>query len=405
MKKKQFWLILLCWSVYTLAYTGRYSYNSNINLIMSDFSVGEGSAGFVSSCFFFAYGAGQIFNGLFCRRYNKKYVLFGALCVSALVNLILYFGVSFSVIKYLWFVNGAVQSTLWSSLILTLTENIEKKNLGKAILAMSTTTSIGTLLAYGGSALFVHFGKYRLSFLMGAGLLAFAAACWLFSYSALTGEIVKEENGSEEKTIEKSGKSGFASILPFFCVFALFAVADNIVKDGLHTWIPVILKNKFSMGDSASILLTLVLPVFGIFGAVAATSLNKLFKDFTKVCGVFFFISAVFIAIAYAFFDGGLWFVVLFSLAIAVFAMHGTNNVITSIAPMYMREKVNSGMLAGLLNGFCYVGSTISAYGLGMLAQNGGWTSVIRLFLVLCSVCTAISVVYIIVKNKGRDKK
>jgi sugar phosphate permease len=42
-----------------------------------------------------------------------------------------------------------------------------------------------------------------------------------------------------------------------------------------------------------------------------------------------------------------------------------------------MKGKVNSGLVAGIINGFCYVGSTISDYGLGAVQEaTGSWSSV-----------------------------
>ena len=37
------------------------------------------------------------------------------------------------------------------------------------------------------------------------------------------------------------------------------------------------------------------------------------------------------------------------------------------------------GKVAGIMNGFCYLGSTISAYGLGSFADAFGWESVFTL--------------------------
>ena len=48
----------------------------------------------------------------------------------------------------------------------------------------------------------------------------------------------------------------------------------------------------------------------------------------------------------------------------------GTNNIITSMLPLYYKDKANAGLLAGVLNGCCYVGSTLSSYGLGMIYDN-----------------------------------
>ena len=48
----------------------------------------------------------------------------------------------------------------------------------------------------------------------------------------------------------------------------------------------------------------------------------------------------------------------------------GTNNIITIMLPLYYKDKANAGLLAGMLNGCCYVGSTLSSYGLGLIADN-----------------------------------
>lgn len=67
---------------------------------------------------------------------------------------------------------------------------------------------------------------------------------------------------------------------------------------------------------------------------------------------------------------------------------HGANLVVTVIEPMKMNDKINAGLLAGLLNGFCYIGSTISGYGLGGIADKFGWIGVFYLlirFMCFCS--------------------
>ena len=90
--------------------------------------------------------------------------------------------------------------------------------------------------------------------------------------------------------------------------------------------------------------------------------------------------------------------------AIVCFLISSSNSLITSIFPLFMKGKLNSGLIAGILNGFSYLGSTLSSYGLGLIADNFGWTSV---FWVLLSVCMLVCVgaaVYLAVK-KIIDKK
>ena len=156
---------------------------------------------------------------------------------------------------------------------------------------------------------------------------------------------------------------------------------DNFVKDGFNTWTPVILKEQFAFGDSISIVLTLVLPVFGIFGSVIALRTNKLIKDFRLLIGFLYLLMGVCI--------GGVMLsmrqnvVVLFLICQGLIAClaHGVNAVLTLIMPLALREKISSGSLAGLMNAFCYVGSTASAYGLGKIADGTGWNTVILILL------------------------
>jgi OPA family glycerol-3-phosphate transporter-like MFS transporter len=59
---------MLCWVVYTCSYIGKLSYGANIKLIGDAFSVPNADTGLVSTFFFFAYGIGQIVNGIMCKN-------------------------------------------------------------------------------------------------------------------------------------------------------------------------------------------------------------------------------------------------------------------------------------------------------------------------------------------------
>ena len=110
-------LIILCWLVYTCSYIGKLGYNANITQIETLFGVTHAEAGMVSTFFFFAYGVGQIINGILCKKYNVRYVVFGSLILSGIMNLLVGFVYSFEVLKYFWLINGAALSVLWTSLI------------------------------------------------------------------------------------------------------------------------------------------------------------------------------------------------------------------------------------------------------------------------------------------------
>ena len=179
--KRQKFLIFLCCLVYSFAYVGRYSYNTNISSIILWYGITRADAGAVSTFFFFSYGAGQLINAIFCKFYSKRYVIAGSLVVSAIINLILLFLPTFGLIKYLWLINGICQSVLWPTLMLTLGENLEQGMMKHAVLAMSLSAVIGTLVAYGGASLFNLFGAFRFSFLLGTVTTVGIGLIWFLS--------------------------------------------------------------------------------------------------------------------------------------------------------------------------------------------------------------------------------
>ena len=153
-KSYQWFLIFLCFFIYFSAQLGRYSYTSNINLFEKTKGVTYTEAGLVSTLYFLTYGAGQIINGLLCKRYNKRVMCLISLVVSSVINLVVFFDVPFNSLYVLWMLNAAAQSILYPSLMLTISENVEWKYLPAASIIMSCATTIGTFGSYGISALF-----------------------------------------------------------------------------------------------------------------------------------------------------------------------------------------------------------------------------------------------------------
>ncbi len=178
-KNKDNKMIFICWLAYTAAYVGRLNFSASIVTVVTDLGVTKAEAGLVSSFFFFAYGAGQLVNGILSKYYNPKIMIFFSLSVSAIMNLLMPLCGDISVMKFIWMANGIAQSILWSTLIKTLSDFVSEKKLPKAILAMSTTVAIGTFFAYGLSALCVKFGNWRSVFYFASAVLIISAIIWI----------------------------------------------------------------------------------------------------------------------------------------------------------------------------------------------------------------------------------
>ena len=396
-------LILLCWLVYACSYIGKVNYSANINQVMEFYNVDHSSAGLASTFFFFAYGAGQVVNGLFCKKYNLKWMIFSSLVLSGLINLIVGITNNFAIIKYLWLFNGFAMSILWPSLIRLLSESLDKSVMPKASMIMGTTVATGTFLVYSLSALFVKI-NFKLSFYLPACIFFVVACVWLFSCSSLIAK-AKGENKEDEPQIanvaeKKDVNYNKMLIMLSICTLAIYGVATNLIKDGLTTWVPSILKEQYDLGSSLSIILTLALPVVSIFANAFAIKIHSKIPDFVLQCAITFLCAGLIIGGVIAGLSLNQFIITLIGFTLVCFLVSSCNSLITSIFPLFMKGKVNSGLIAGILNGFCYLGSTISSYGLGEIADNFGWTMVFWVLLCVCVFVCVVATVYLLLRNR-----
>ncbi len=382
--KKSNLLILLCWAAYTFAYVARLNYNASMVEILSQTGATKQAAGTVSSFFFFAYGAGQLINGLLSKKYNTKYSVTVALAGSCLINLAMTFCNEMGTMKYLWLFNGVFQSILWSSLIKTLSDNLSDSKLSRAVMVMSTTVACGTFMAYGLASLFSYLSlSWTLIFYVAAFLIGAVAVLWFVGMSTIQKE--KCESEATDKKITGSLKLTPVAAVGFFVIF-ISAITNGFIKDGITTWVPSILKEEFAVPSSLSIIVTLLLPVLSIFGTSLVNLLYKKQKNENILNGIFYFAATIFAGLIILTLNLRSVPLTLALFGIIACLMSAVNNVITSVVPLYSRNKIDSGLSAGLLNTFCYVGSTLSASLLGKIADTKGWNSVFICLLVFSAV-------------------
>lgn len=407
--KRQWLLVALCWAIYTASYLGKYCYNANKSVIMSYFSIDKATAGLVGTCFFIAYGAGQVVNGLLCKKYNIRFVVFGSLLISACCNAAMAFCDEFAVLKYVWFINGATLSVLWPTLVRLLSETLSDDYCPRAVVVMGTSVAVGTFITYGISAAFnAGIGSsvsYKYAFLTAIICLPVLALVWNFAYPKLVGngKAEKEENTIEPQTIKapiEKKKIG-SSLMISLVILAFFAVVTNLVKDGLTTWIPKILEDTYEMPSYLSILLTLFLPMLALFGTAVAVRLNKNIPDTVDLCAIAFAFIGILMG-AVMLFANLSAAVMILCLSLVSLSTSAINNAVTSMFPLYHKAEINSGMAAGVLNGFCYIGSALSDYGLGLIADLSGWNAVFIVLCVASEVCVLIAIIRAVVKKLRR---
>ncbi len=400
--KKSNFLIFLCWAAYTAAYVARLNYNASMVEILSQLGTTKQAAGTVSSFFFFAYGAGQLINGLLSKRYNTRYSVALALSASSVINFSMTFCGGIETMKYLWFFNGVFQSILWSSLIKTLSDNLADSKLSKAVMVMSTTVASGTFASYGLAALFSYLKlNWTVIFYVASILVGAVAVLWFVGMS-----VVKKDK--DEGTITEIREKSKLTLKPVFIisviVILISAVTNGFIKDGITTWVPSILKEEFGVSSSLSIIVTLLLPVLSIFGTSIVNKLHKKQKDENALNGIFYFVTIILTVLIILTLNLKSVPLTLILFGGIACLMSAVNNVITSVVPLYSRDKIDSGFSAGLLNTFCYIGSTLATSMLGRIADTRGWNDVFICILIFTAVSFAVCLVSAVLNKKAKKK-
>ena len=298
-------LIFIGWLMYATSYLGKVNYSANIAQIIDFYGVTKAEAGLAPTFFFFAYGIGQVVNGFLCSRYNIKWTIFTSLVLSGAINLIIAMTTTFGIVKWLWLINGFVMSILWPTLIRLMTQTLSTRSLGKSSVVLGTTVAVGTGTIYGLSSIFAIFDKFKLAFYTAGFAIVIVAFIWMLVFDRASGmarqekEIFDGRITNENKQKEKTHFTGSDKTFFFFsvCIFCFCAVGCNLVKDGLTTWVPSLLKDEFGMADSISILLTLCLPIVAIFGNATALKFKKQIPDYIVLACLIFVIIGVFTGI------------------------------------------------------------------------------------------------------------
>lgn len=400
---KEIWLIIICWIAYVFAQIGRYSYGSNVTLIIDKFGVEHAEASLPATLFFFAYGIGQILVGIFCHKFNRKMLIVTALMLSGVINLVVFFGAPFLIIKYLWLLNGFVQANLWPVMLLVLRENLSDKRISTACVVMATASTGGKFSAIGMCAIFaINTERFMYCFLTAGISLFIIAATFLFT----TGKIKKSETVMREtekaQSITTRKVDGKTIIL--LLLLGVFSLACYAISGGLQQWVPSIIKENYGKSDALSIFMSLLLPLFTLPVAVISPYLLKKLKNYVLISLLCFVLGTILITGVLLFLDTH-WLLVMVLFTLEALTMGIISNVTTTQVPLTFKGKVDAGFLAGYLNGACYVGMAASTYVLGVVADGIGWTGAIVTLICIAAISAVLAALYLVLNGKRKKEK
>ncbi len=389
-KRRDAIFFFIVFAVYTSICAGRYSFNASNVSIIGEYGFSKAQAGSVWTFFEIAYGTGQFIAAAFSHRINQRKFVFGALMLASLAAIAIPFVSSIYAMQAIWFLNGAVQSVVWSAVIKTLSQNVSQRALPNAIVLASITYPIGNFVSYLLAAGSSHINNWRLTFFISAAFMVASAIVWIKGYKkSYYDNPVHVVEKKEKSKGEPKRKNSIAMIITLFVIVSFLGY---FIKDGVITWLPSMMHEAFGMEKSSSLFMTLALPFVGAFAAVYSKFLYRKGINHSAQLMLAMGITAAFACCVLYSLNAHIVIWSLVSCIIIFFFMAQITNVVTSMAPLNFRDKADSGFFAGFASGCGHLGSAIGTLILGRVADKSGWNGVFITVLAIALISVVISV-------------
>lgn len=373
-----FWI---CWLTYFCTYLGRLNFSASMAEIITAEGFTKSQLGLVGSGLFFAYGLGQLVSGFLGDVLNPKYLVFGGITASSLMNLMMGFAASPGMMAVLWSLNGLAQAMVWSPMVRILSDRMTHAQCVKTCVNMATTTPAGTLCAFLLCSAVIALSHWRMVFYLTGGFMLAISLLWLVGMTRLEKRIqkngVREPASVSAPSQLKAKTGGFvkAVLASGLLLISAAALLHGILKDGVVTWTPTYLTEMFQVDSAISIAVTTLIPVVNLAGVYLANFLNsKVFRGEIST-SAFFFAVTVAALLALNIWGSHSMALSLVLLSITSSAMLAINTMVVNLAPLRYHRMGKVSTITGILNSLTYVGSAISIYGIGVLSDQFGWAA------------------------------
>ena len=389
--KKHAWLMLLSFGItYLFFYNGR----QNINLVMTQMAEGLGSTtaalGVVSSALFWCYAFGQLINGRLGAFFGyKRFMMFG-IVASAIINVLISFQTSITVIAILWGLNGFFQSTVWANGLGVLNKWWPKEKRGFASGLTTAFSGMAQVVTYLSILICMDWNPdwgWRAAFrypIVPMIIMLFAFAAFFKEKPEDIGLAPFEESDSaaaarDEQLSQQMQQKGYLypyKVLftePKVLVFCLISAIAGVGRYGLLTWIPTYFTESLGLSIKSGIFSSILLPVgqacaMFVFPFITDKVFNGKREPMLILASVVTFVGMLFFPFIRSQLPASIMLFVL-----GVFAM--VTGVIWAIAGD-MGGRAFSSTIVGVLDWAVYMGAAVQAVVFGFVKDRFGWSAI-----------------------------
>ena len=222
-------------------------------------------------------------------------------------------------------------------------------------------------------------------FLLSGALMAAASFYWLRRmawYEREIGAHGQVEHITLTPQEQASGGSLMQVLAMSGVLYALIAaVTHGMLRDGIQAWVPTFMTENFRFGASVSTAMAVLLPLVNITGVFLTKFISRRWiRNELNGTAAFFAVDllalAVLAALCRTSAAGSLIMMMLASTC-----MIGANVMLINIMPIHFGAIGRASTVTGVLNCSAYIGSALSSYGIGKVADLFGWQAAVCVWL------------------------
>lgn len=353
--------------VYLVSYLTRINYGAVITEMSDTTSMTRSALSLALTGSFITYGCGQFISGVAGDRFSpKKCVLFG-LALSSAMNFLIPLCSGAAQMTLVWSVNGFAQAFIWPPMTKLLSGLLTQDSYKAVCSRVCWGASLGTILVYLIAPVLMKLLHWKAVFLF-SGICGIAATIlWSRKCPAYTHQNAGPVSAGREKT--GSGRL----ISPLILALMAAILLQGMLRDGITTWMPAYVAEVYHLDNYLSVLINVILPVFGIVCLEVSTRLYRFHIKNPVTCAAFFFCLGAVASAALVFLPEQNAGVAVLCAAVLKGSMHGVNLMLVSMIPLYFQKMGKVSTMSGILNSCVYLGSALSSYGIAALADRFGW--------------------------------
>ena len=384
-------VVALGFLIYFFSYTMRLDYAATIVAIVSDLDITNTMASMAVTGSFFTYGIGQLIFGFIGDKISPVKIINIAMLGTILVNILVSFCSNIAIITVLWCINGVCQAMLWPPLTRFVSEQVDSNKYSNAITIVGLSASIGTIFIYLLVPVVLAFTAWRNVFRCMAFFGIIILAIWFFLTKNISmGKAEVTDRTNENKGASVLGLITLAGLIPIFIVIAL----QGILRDGVQTWLPSLVKEQFNLSEETSVLSTTIIPIISMISVTISNTIYRKLQNEVKTAAIMF--AVAFGATIPMLFGANVPALIMVVLAALISGcMHGVNLMLISFVPKRFSKYGMVSTFSGILNAFTYLGASISTYGFAVVADNFGWNSVLICWIIFAFLAMAICILKI----------